>query len=33
VCSSDLTLTHCNVKNLITTGTGVNDGFKDAWIE
>jgi len=27
------TLTHCNVKNLITTGTGVNDGFRDAWIE
>ncbi|TDT99248.1 MULTISPECIES: ABC transporter substrate-binding protein [Azorhizobium] len=27
------TLTHCNVKNLITTGIGVNDGFKDAWIE
>ena len=27
------TITHCNVKNLITTGIGVNDGFKDAWIE
>jgi peptide/nickel transport system substrate-binding protein len=27
------TITRCNVKNLITTGIGVNDGFKDAWIE
>ena len=22
-----------DVKNLITTGIGVNDGFRDAWIE
>jgi peptide/nickel transport system substrate-binding protein len=27
------TITRCNVKNLITTGIGVNDGFRDAWIE
>ncbi|GGB55957.1 ABC transporter substrate-binding protein [Tistrella bauzanensis] len=27
------TIYRCNVKNLITTGIGVNDGFKDAWIE
>ncbi len=27
------TITHCNVKNLITTGIGLNDGFKDAWVE
>ena len=27
------TIYRCNVKNLITTGIGVNDGFKDAWKE
>lgn len=27
------TITRCKVKNLITTGIGVNDGFRDAWIE
>jgi peptide/nickel transport system substrate-binding protein len=27
------TIMKCNVKNLITTGIGVNDGFRDAWIE
>jgi len=27
------TITRCNVKNLITTAIGVNDGFRDAWIE
>jgi peptide/nickel transport system substrate-binding protein len=27
------TITKCKVKNLITTGIGVNDGFRDAWIE
>src|SRR5207253_1330842 len=27
------TITRCSVKNLITTGIGVNDGFRDAWIE
>lgn len=27
------TITRCNVKNLITTGIGVNDGFRDAWID
>ncbi len=24
---------HCKIKNLITTGIGVNDGFRDAWID
>jgi peptide/nickel transport system substrate-binding protein len=27
------TIMKCNVKNLITTGIGVNDGFRDAWID
>ncbi|RVU19410.1 ABC transporter substrate-binding protein [Methylobacterium oryzihabitans] len=27
------TITRCKVKNLVTTGIGVNDGFRDAWIE
>ncbi len=27
------TITHCKIKNLITTGIGVNDGFRDAWID
>lgn len=27
------TIHRCNVKNLVTTGIGVNDGFMDAWIE
>ncbi|MDS9469006.1 ABC transporter substrate-binding protein [Paracoccus sp. MBLB3053] len=27
------TITRCNVKDLITTGIGVNDGFKNAYIE
>jgi len=27
------TITRCNVKNLITTAIGVNDGFRDAWID
>ena len=25
------TIHRCNVKNLVTTGIGVNDGFRDAW--
>ena len=27
------TISRCNVKNLVTTAIGVNDGFRDAWIE
>ena len=27
------TITRCNIKNLVTTAIGVNDGFRDAWIE
>jgi peptide/nickel transport system substrate-binding protein len=27
------TITRCNFKNLITTAIGVNDGFRDAWID
>ncbi len=27
------TLYKCDVKNLVTTAIGVNDGFKDAWLE
>ena len=27
------TIYRCNVKNLVTTAIGVNDGFKNAWIE
>ena len=27
------TITHCRIKNLITTAIGVNDGFRDAWID
>jgi peptide/nickel transport system substrate-binding protein len=27
------TITRCKVKNLITTAIGVNDGFKDAWLD
>ena len=27
------TITSCKIKNLITTAIGVNDGFRDAWIE
>ena len=27
------TIYRCNVKNLVTTGIGVNDGFRDAWKE
>lgn len=27
------TIHRCNIKNLITTGIGVNDGFRDAWKE
>ncbi|AMD00698.1 hypothetical protein LOKO_01630 [Halomonas chromatireducens] len=23
----------CDVKNLVTSGVGVNDGFKDAWLD
>lgn len=26
------TISRCSVKNLITTGIGVNDGFRDAWL-
>ena len=27
------TISRCNVKNLVTTGIGLNDGFRDAWKE
>ena len=27
------TIYRCNVKNLVTTGIGLNDGFRDAWKE
>ncbi|MCX7318803.1 MAG: ABC transporter substrate-binding protein, partial [Hyphomicrobiales bacterium] len=27
------TIMSCKVKNLITTGIGVNDGFRDAWLD
>jgi peptide/nickel transport system substrate-binding protein len=27
------TIYHCKVKDLVTTGIGVNDGFRDAWID
>jgi peptide/nickel transport system substrate-binding protein len=27
------TITRCKIKNLITTAIGVNDGFRDAWID
>lgn len=27
------TITKCKVKDLVTTGIGVNDGFRDAWID
>ena len=27
------TITRCNVKNLVTTAIGVNDGFRDAWLD
>ncbi|MBY0296627.1 MAG: ABC transporter substrate-binding protein [Methylobacterium sp.] len=27
------TITRCKVKDLVTTGIGVNDGFRDTWIE
>lgn len=27
------TITNCKIKNLITTGIGVNDGFRDVWID
>jgi peptide/nickel transport system substrate-binding protein len=27
------TISHCKIKNLITTAIGVNDGFRDAWID
>jgi peptide/nickel transport system substrate-binding protein len=27
------TITHCKIKNLITTAIGVNDGFRDAWVD
>ena len=27
------TITRCKVKDLVTTGIGVNDGFRDAWID
>ena len=27
------TMTRCNIKNLITTAIGLNDGFRDAWID
>jgi peptide/nickel transport system substrate-binding protein len=27
------TITRCTVKNLVTTAIGVNDGFRDAWID
>jgi peptide/nickel transport system substrate-binding protein len=27
------TISNCKIKNLITTGIGVNDGFRDAWID
>ncbi|GJD48974.1 putative D,D-dipeptide-binding periplasmic protein DdpA [Methylobacterium crusticola] len=27
------TITRCTVRDLVTTGIGVNDGFRDAWIE
>ena len=27
------TITRCKVKNLVTTAIGVNDGFRDAWID
>jgi peptide/nickel transport system substrate-binding protein len=27
------TIHHCKVKDLVTTGIGVNDGFRDAWID
>lgn len=27
------TIFRCNVKNLVTTGIGLNDGFRDAWVD
>jgi peptide/nickel transport system substrate-binding protein len=27
------TITRCKVRDLITTAIGVNDGFRDAWID
>jgi peptide/nickel transport system substrate-binding protein len=27
------TIHRCNVKNLVNTAIGVNDGFRDAWKE
>jgi len=27
------TITHCRIKDLVTTAIGVNDGFRDAWID
>jgi peptide/nickel transport system substrate-binding protein len=27
------TITHCKIKDLVTTAIGVNDGFRDAWID
>lgn len=27
------TITRCKIKDLVTTGIGVNDGFRDAWID
>ena len=27
------TIYRCNVKDLVTTGIGINDGLRDAWIE
>jgi peptide/nickel transport system substrate-binding protein len=27
------TISRCKVKNLITTAIGVNDGFRDAWLD
>jgi|ERR1700681_112163 peptide/nickel transport system substrate-binding protein len=27
------TITRCKIKDLITTAIGVNDGFRDAWID
>lgn len=27
------TIYRCNVKDLVTTGIGLNDGFRDAWVE
>jgi len=30
-CNFDIT--HCKIKDLVSTAIGVNDGFRDAWID